>query len=270
MALKTVSLDEISETHMQKYLKSHSGSNKIEALRHTRNEASQDFDNMINLNLSTTPAKGLNGTILFLDKPYLPGEFEQVFNLIDSHSNKNVRKIALKPIIQQTHEDYPFSLKFLVQCINRELYNDRFTKVHQSKYLTKLLILHFKAFQGNTLSTDELTKDNDFDSILSAPFSPLDLEPRFNLSNDISELLQRILATPNEQLDDSGFINNLNQLLDFNRMFYGASVQSAEPKSDAKLLGELRECVAQADQAAKQRQSKIQIPVPEEVKEVKQ
>jgi len=154
-----------------------------------------------------------------------------------------VRKIALKPIIQKPHEDFPLSFTFLVHCINREL-TSAAKQGYNSKFISKLCILHFKAFQGYSLSHDELTKDNDFDSVLSAPFSPLDLEPRFSLGKEIQDLLNQILNTHDSQVDSSGLISDLNQLLEFNRMFYGASNQSTEPRTDAKLLGELRECLA--------------------------
>ena len=55
--------------------------------------------------------------VLFLDKNYLPAEFEAITDAIDNHpltQQMAVRKLALVPEISDPHEDYPFSLKFLL------------------------------------------------------------------------------------------------------------------------------------------------------------
>jgi hypothetical protein len=57
------------------------------------------------------------GLVLFLDKNYLPAEFEAITDAIDNHpltQQMAVRKLALVPEISDPHEDYPFSLKFLL------------------------------------------------------------------------------------------------------------------------------------------------------------
>jgi hypothetical protein len=71
MSLKTINFESISEAHVAKYLKAHSGSNKMEALRKTREDIVKEFENEIKVSLSTVPipSNGTKGTILFLDQP---------------------------------------------------------------------------------------------------------------------------------------------------------------------------------------------------------
>jgi len=92
--------------------------------------------------------------------------------------------------MQETYEDYPFSLKFLVQCILRcHSRIDHPTMFHAPNYLTKLLVLSFKTFQERILSEQELTSEYEFNSVITAPFSPLDLDPRLDLSANLTAQL---------------------------------------------------------------------------------
>jgi len=56
----------------------------MEALRNVRDKANKDYENQIKDVLARPAAKGTKGSVLFLDKSYLPGELTQVNNLIDS------------------------------------------------------------------------------------------------------------------------------------------------------------------------------------------
>lgn len=89
--------------------------------------------------------------------------------------------------MSETHKDYPFSLKFLVQCINRcHIRKEHPTMFHAPNVLTKFIILHFKIFKNLTLSQEELMSEYGFNSSISAPFSPLDLDSRLDLSANLS------------------------------------------------------------------------------------
>lgn len=83
---------------MQSHLNKNHQSNKVEALNKTKAAASQDFEDQIKKTLASNASKGTKGTILFLDKPYIPGEFEQVTNFIDNNKKSDsVKKCALTP-----------------------------------------------------------------------------------------------------------------------------------------------------------------------------
>jgi len=92
--------------------------------------------------------------------------------------------------MQETYSDYPFSLKFLVQCIMRCNSREDHPTMFQAPYfLTKLLIFSFKTFSGYNLSEKELVSEHEFHSVISAPFSPFDLDPRLDLSANLTAQL---------------------------------------------------------------------------------
>jgi hypothetical protein len=148
---------------MQKYRQKKPASTQTEALKAVKSPATASYEQEIEETLDNAEKIiGKNkGLVLFLDKNYLPAEFKLITDEIDNHAINAripIRKVALVPQVSEAHENYPFSLKFLFQCIVRcHARKGHATMFHAPQILTKFIIMYFKSFVGNQLDRYQLT-----------------------------------------------------------------------------------------------------------------
>jgi hypothetical protein len=142
---------------MAKYRSKKPSATQTEALKAVKSVATASYEQEIkeSLNNAEKYIGKHKGLVLFLDKNYLPAEFNLITQEINNHAVNSripVRKVALVPQMNDVHENYPFSLKFLLQCIIRcHSRKNHPTMFHAPQILTKFIIMYFKSFIGESL-----------------------------------------------------------------------------------------------------------------------